>query len=399
MTIKVHRGTNQIGGSIIEIATSCTRIFFDIGINLEEKETVIVPKIEGLFYGKRNCDGVFISHYHSDHIGLLPNLLPNIPIYMGEKAYHIYVSAASYRGVNVSFAPIFLYDANKVQIGDIGITPICCDHSAYDSYMFLIEADGKIVLYTGDFRANGRSDFEVLLSALPEVDVIIIEGTTLSHETFEQNIEEEKLEEIASNYIKKHAGPAFIMMSAMNIDRLITAYHAAQSTHRLFLEDIYTAEIASVAHKDILAPNKDKQIRGFTTGGDKKNEKLQHYGNAKIGKYEISKKPFIMCVRQSMKNYLAKLNELLSFEDGVLFYAMWKGYMKQPEMQDFIRFMQGKGVKLHILHTSGHADALTIDKLIEATNAKIIIPVHTENAEWFKRYSQSKKISNGELVI
>ena len=36
MNIKVHRGQNQIGGSIIEISTEKARIFLDIGIELDE---------------------------------------------------------------------------------------------------------------------------------------------------------------------------------------------------------------------------------------------------------------------------------------------------------------------------------------------------------------------------
>ena len=32
MIIQIHRGQNQIGGSIIEISDGTTRLFFDIGI-------------------------------------------------------------------------------------------------------------------------------------------------------------------------------------------------------------------------------------------------------------------------------------------------------------------------------------------------------------------------------
>ena len=35
---------------------------------------------------------------------------------------------------------------------------------------------------------------------------------------------------------------------------------------------------------------------------------------------------FIICIRPSMINYLEKLNEISSFENGILFYSMWKGY-------------------------------------------------------------------------
>ena len=87
-----------------------------------------------------------------------------------------------------------------------------------------------------------------------------------------------------------------------------------------------------------------------------------------------------------MKNYLNKLNEIVSFEDGVLFYGMWKGYLEQPELKKFIEFMEEKGVSVHILHTSGHADEMTIDRLIKRVKPKTIIPVHTENQELFERY-------------
>ena len=382
MNIHIHRGQNQIGGSIIEISDDKTRLFFDIGINLDESDEVEVPEIDGLFYGVPNCDGVFISHYHSDHLGLTDKLLDGIPVFMGEKAYDIITAAANYREKRIPFTPQFIYDREKITIGDFTITPYLCDHSAFDSYMFLIENGGKTVLYTGDFRANGRLDFDALLEDLPVVDVLITEGTTLTREERE-NIQEELLEEIAVNYIQDQKGPVFTMMSAQNIDRLVTVQNIADQTDRVFLQDIYTAQIAKSC--GVLS---DK-ARVFMTGGDKQYQQLQQFNTVKIGKYAISKTPFLMCVRQSMKNYLAKLNDLVSFEGGVLFYGMWKGYMEQPEMKEFLDWIESKGVKVHILHTSGHADSITIEKIVEATSPKTIIPVHTENADWFYKYEPS----------
>ena len=71
-----------------------------------------------------------------------------------------------------------------------------------------------------------------------------------------------------------------------------------------------------------------------------------------------------------MKNYLAKLNDLVSFGGGVLFYGMWKGYMEQPEMKEFPDWMTSKGVKVHILHTSGHTDSITIEKQLNQHHLK-----------------------------
>ena len=383
MNIKVHRGQNQIGGSIIEISSNNARVFFDIGIELDENKDTEVPQIEGLFCGEKNCDAVIISHYHSDHIGLAEHLLPNIPIYMGNEAFKLMKAAYDYRDIDINFIPSLIEDYKEFTIKDLKITPILCDHSAYGSYMFLIEADGETTLYTGDFRANGRMDFEKLLDKVPCVDNLIIEGTTLSREDNTENIPEEKLEEIAVDFLRSYDGPVFIMMSAMNIDRLITAQNIAKRTDRVFLEDIYTADIASS-----IGISKEN-TRVFMTGGDKQYDMLQSkYSDIKIGKNEIAKKTFIMCVRSSMKNYLSKLNDLVSFENGVLFYGMWKGYLEKPNTREFINFMEDKGVKTHILHTSGHADSYTIDRLIKDVNPKQIIPVHTENAHWFNKYNK-----------
>ena len=121
---------------------------------------------------------------------------------------------------------------------------------------------------------------------------------------------------------------------------MTSAKNIAKRTNRVFLEDIYTADITT----SIGMTTDD--VRVFMTGGDKQYEKLQKYSNVKIGKNEISKKPFLMCIRSSMKNYLAKLNELVSFEDGVLFYGMWKGYLERPETKEFIEFMETLNVSV-----------------------------------------------------
>lgn len=380
MNIKIHRGQNQIGGSIIEISSNQARIFLDIGIELDEGKDVEVPQIEGLFCGEKNCDAVIISHYHSDHIGLIDYILPDIPVYMGNEAYKVMKAAYDYRDIEINFEPVFIEDGKEFIIRDIKITPFLCDHSAFGSYMLLIETNGETALYTGDFRANGRMDFNKLLDKIPCVDNLIIEGTTLSREENIENIPEEKLEEIAVNYLKNYNGPVFIMMSAMNIDRVVTAKNIAKRTNRVFLEDIYTADITTS-----IGMSKEN-TRVFMTGGGKQYEMLQKYSGVKTGKDEIARTPFVMCIRSSMKNYLSKLNELISFENGVLFYGMWKGYLERTGTRDFIAFMEKKGVKTHILHTSGHADSKTIDKLIADVKPKRIIPVHTENAKWFDRY-------------
>ena len=72
-----------------------------------------------------------------------------------------------------------------------------------------------------------------------------------------------------------------------------------------------------------------------------------------------------------------------AFENGLLIYSMWHGYKTKEALRDLLDYVVSEGMEIRDIHTSGHADAGTIRKLIEKTNPKRIIPVHTENAQWF----------------
>jgi ribonuclease J len=62
-------------------------------------------------------------------------------------------------------------------LGPFTIIPFFVDHSAYDSYAVLVEAEGKRLSSTGDFRAYGRKGS--LTEKLPpkNVNVLLMEGT------------------------------------------------------------------------------------------------------------------------------------------------------------------------------------------------------------------------------
>ncbi|MDF2674929.1 MAG: beta-lactamase domain protein, partial [Clostridiales bacterium] len=164
MRIIVHRGSNQIGGTIIELKTKNNRIIFDVGQvlpDIDDAEKVEIserPIVSGLFKGeKKGIDAVFISHGHGDHIGLLPFVNDDIPVFMGEKTVNIYNRISRFVGEDVNIKPKgFLRHEEPIVIGDFKIIPFLVDHSAYDSYSFIIYGDDKCVVYTGDIREHGK---------------------------------------------------------------------------------------------------------------------------------------------------------------------------------------------------------------------------------------------------
>ena len=397
MEINIIRGQNQIGGSIIEISSKSTKIILDIGSNLEDKE-IVVPEIDGLFKGKAKYDGVLISHYHSDHVGLATRILPEIQIYMGEKSYEIHKVSNEYMEKEYLKEPKIFKGEEEFFIGDIKITPYLCDHSAFDSYMFLLDCEGKKLLYTGDFRSNGRKSFEPLLRKLPKVDVLITEGTNLSNNKIGKiNLTEKELEKKGIELLEGNDKPVFVLMAATNIDRIVTFYKIANATKRLFLLDTYAGLITDTIGGNIPNPGTFSNVRMFLTNQNK-YKILENYQKNKIGRKGIVNSNFMMCVRNSMKQYLENYPEGFSFEGCTMFYSMWEGYKKQENIKEFLEFMEEKGVKIISLHTSGHADEKDFDKLIKKVEPKIISPVHTENSEWFKRYENCEVICDKNII-
>jgi len=380
MKLHIYRGQNQIGGNIIEISTDTTKILLDVGLELDDDSNQTLPEIHGLF-DYAGYDAIFISHYHGDHIGLAYYAHKGIPIYIGEASYNIIKASDLYKKKATITPKGFLHNKKPIIVGDITITPYLCDHSAFDSYMLLCEADGESVLYTGDFRSNGRKFFGALLRALPKnVNKLLCEGTTLSRNN-RTTITEQELEERATDLFRSTTGPVFVLQSSMNIDRIVTMYRAAKRSSRIFLEEVYMADIATAAGENIPNPSFD-DVYAFITSPSKFSMLTKYERRA--GKSFISKKPFVMCVRNSMLRYLKSFAGKMSFENGLLVYSFWSGYRETESMKNFLSECEKLGLRIVTLHTSGHADESTIKKLIEAVNPKVLIPIHTENAQRFK---------------
>lgn len=385
MKVIIHRGENQIGGNIIEVATETTRILLDAGRELDEEE-VRLPDIAGLFDAPA-FDAVFFSHYHGDHLGLAYYIDKRIPLYLGQASKRIVQAADRYKHTESIYPAGSLVHGKPIRIGDISVTPFLCDHSAFDSYMLLCEADGEKILYTGDFRANGRKSFDRLLRDLPDhVDRLICEGTTLSRGGYVP-VTESELEEHAVRLLRETDGPVFVLQSSANIDRIVTMYRAAKRTDRIFLQELFMAELAAAAGSNIPNPAFE-DVYAFITN-PKRYEELKKY--RRMGQDGIAKARFVMCVRSSMLRYLQSLSTKMSFNGGLLIYSMWSGCRTQPEIVAFLAACEEMGLRVVQLHTSGHADADTIRTLIERVHPGEIIPVHTENAAWFFAESGGKR--------
>ena len=155
LKVNILRGKDKIGENLIEVSDGKTKILLECGVALEptEKSKLIETQVLNTEY-----DAIIITHYHADHSALLKTHLKTKKIFISKGAFNVleYCNAISEENKK---RIEFLKDQKTFSIGEITCKPYLCDHSAFDSYMIEIKKDGENVLYTGDFRSNGRKKY------------------------------------------------------------------------------------------------------------------------------------------------------------------------------------------------------------------------------------------------
>jgi ribonuclease J len=428
MQLTIHRGTKEIGGSCIEVRTAATRLVLDLGLPLVDgnrepfdsraalakstevlKAERVIPPILGLFDTEHPPpDGVLLSHAHLDHAGLLHLSRPEVPIFATSGTSKMMLAAAVFaaqKGLDRNrFREVVSEQA--FQIGDCRITPLAVDHSIFGSVAFLIEADGKTILYSGDFRNHGRKPGMIrgLLDHLKTktVDALIVEGTHFGAER-EQGLTEYQLEDRIVELVQ--SAPALVMatFSALDVDRIVTLSKAAQKAGRIFVVDAYTAFVLYLIGRQarVPRPSKDMGIRVFFNylferrNLDTIREKFQ---DDRIELAEILAEPtkYLIVFRPSMVQF--DFQGQLPPQCRCL-YGYWKGYLTKSdwvELQNQIAQVGGDFIPAHV---SGHAYVEDIISFVNSVNAKIVIPIHTFEPQMYQdHFSNVCLLNDGQQL-
>lgn len=369
MKLCIHRGTHQIGGIAAEIATETTRILIDMGDELSlDPGFVSAPlHIPGVTDANGRCDAVLFTHYHGDHTGQMLRIRPDIPLYAGALAKDIMrlSSAHSWKKDKVLCRRIetirTFYAGMPFLIGDIQITPFGIDHSAVDSYLFLIEADGKCILYTGDFRLHGvrgKTMDKILDRRIGKVDAIITEGTTVSR-TDGKTVTEWELQARVRNYLQQYKY-VFVLCATTNLDRIFALARAVPRGKYCICDD----------YQKMLVETVSKHWSGISSFYEMpKLLSFKHHPPARFA--ELGG---LMFVRAN-----SKFGAIICQYDpaqSILLYSMWDGYRTKPgsTIPDFLALTD----TWETLHTSGHASPEDLRHVIEKADPQLVIPMHTD---------------------
>ncbi|GAG83422.1 unnamed protein product, partial [marine sediment metagenome] len=197
------------------------------------------PDIKGLYRDEEKAiDGILISHSHMDHYGFLKFVNPDIPIYMSEGAKILVEISDIFIPYKIGKLNVKTIDKIKnFAIGEFKIDSYLVDHSAFDARAFLIEAEGKRLFYSGDFRGHGRKSilFKGMVNNPPKgIDCLLMEGSMLGRD--KQLYEnEDAIQAKIAKILRKRGNITFLFTSSQNIDRLVSAYKACLRTGSIFV--------------------------------------------------------------------------------------------------------------------------------------------------------------------
>jgi ribonuclease J len=399
----------EIGGNIIQLKTKESRIFLDMGVNFQRRRKYyddifikpsskdelirvgVLPNLD-IFQltNKTFCDGVLISHAHSDHYKFISFLNRNIPIYLSTESAGIISSIYQtlpktfendFSGLN--FRPF--KNSKSFKINDIEVVPIEVNHSIIGAYSFLLYTDNLRIFYTGDFKIDGRRKelFQQLVNQLKDekIDILITEATRVIDFSLTSESDVEKnLQEVLS----KGKSLTFIDVSLLDLDRINTIF-----------------EVSTFLKKDVIIPPKLAyyllSLRERLSFKLSTHQKLLIYDNGKPQKEEWIKETFSSYPRSNiiLKNEILKeparyifvntflspteLKELEPPEGSIFIHSSSEPFDEERELSytRLVNWLEFFGIPSCNIHSSGHIDIFSLRDFVREIKPKITIPIHT----------------------
>ena len=391
MNIKVYRGTHQIGGCVTEYEYHGWHLFVDYGEELPGGPKTGDLQVEGLTYGDISKSALLITHYHGDHIGCIPKLPKDLPIFMGRMSRDIQMELSNrlqmvdvfHRNMSERLKTVHTFEPGRpFSWGSFHIMPVTVDHSAFDAYAFKVEAGGVSAFHTGDFRTHGfRSGrlSDVIEKFVGKVNYVVCEATNVSRPLAASQSEHD-LQKEYQELFKENKGNV-VYASSTNIDRQFGLYHAAKNAGRVFIIDEYQKKIMDiVTQRDSL------------------------WSKSRLYQFSEHYKPFVLSVLKGefwmndrFKDLLEKKGYVLmarsnpTFDSLIkripgekqVYLSMWDGYVDKSKAAYNEQLAKSLGKGYLRMHTSGHCDMNSLREVFRLLHPKAIVPIHTEKPEDF----------------
>ncbi|MFX1365114.1 MAG: hypothetical protein ACFFCE_17800 [Promethearchaeota archaeon] len=319
----------------------------------------------------------------------------------------------------------------KTSNGNINITQYTVDHSIPGACAYIIENNGRSIIYTGDFRRHGfhsewiNKFIEYAHNSNPIS--IITEGTRVpSVEEFRSGVyrsndqTEQDVEMRSRDLIRRHPGLLIVNFPTRNLDRILLYYDLARKYDRIFtitpknflLIDSFRSRLDNMEEKviqefysDYNFPKFDDEYfkiylprKGwgkYETQDYKTYEKIIFENFDYITYKDIQMDPdrYLIYLDYYMLGQLIDLNQ----DPNTVIYinSTTDPFTEEMTLQEekLNAWLERFGIlKTETIHSSGHCNVDDLIDALQKIDADNIIPIHTEHPETFEEFGLSGKI-------
>jgi len=404
MKITIHRGAAGQGGNCVELCSGKSRILLDYGLPQGVADPYAAElNIPGLY--DKSPDpllALIISHTHLGHYGGLLGrpLNPGVKVYMSEIMEDVArITSKMPRKANKLPLGIYHFRRNqKFIVGRFVITPFLMDHSSAESFAFLVESEGKRVVYTGHFRDHGpkAAAFKQFLAAdIGALDALITEGAQAD---IDKGPAEQEVMDQAQVKAKGLEGPLFVMCAGQDVGMLTHLALLAFKTRRFLVVDGYSAlvleRVKLLAQKhgvDLKVPGLDTPfLRVLRSAATQRVYAMSEYAETfrrmrdKLYGWDWVRDNLdrlVIPVRANSELWAGE--EIKDLRGGTLLYSAWEDYGEEPGMRETLDWFRAQGLAEVPAPLASHAYFSAIRKLVENKKPRFIVPVNTAHTEKF----------------
>ncbi len=426
MRIGFFDGVREIGGNKILIEQNGRAILLDFGKRFAANNTYFNDYLPGREWNNPNdyvatgelppfkhfykntisedvkamdvqIEGVFFSHAHLDHIGLIDFIGDSIPKYMSaysREALHFF----NEKGIIKKVKNVRIFDG-PVEAAGFKVKPIPTDHDIPGSFATEIETPKGTIFYTGDIYFHGRypekSKQFVEYAKSKNPYILITEGTRFGWGAVISPIEEELKEEILS-VLDQCEGLLFGNPYEPHISRMLTFFEVAMARNRNFVVTLPYAFVLK-HYADIGDKNAQKILENKRTFVYNPRRELKEWEKTFQDKFIGAED-----VNNEQKNTVMLLDfkstpELLDIkpEKGAIYIHSGGEPLASLDAENtkiLTNWLKLFKIPYFRIHTPGHAPQQKLLWMAREINPQILLPIHTQIPERFEIVSDSVKI-------
>ncbi len=394
-------------------------------------------------------DAVLLTHAHVDHCAYISYLREDIPIYCSEESklimqnfdetgsdqyitlkerFQIYenkkgeISRATGDKVAIPRKIETFQSGKEFSIDSIKVEPLPVDHSIPGVHAFILHTSDGSIGNTADLRFHGRrkDDTEKFVQRCAEsdLDVLLCEGTRVDAEP--SLLTEYDVESKVADIVNNTRGLVICGYPIRDLDRLQSFYIAAKQTNRYLVIDMKQAYLLKLFNESATQKGKypsptDKHVKIYIQRGswgliDKDIQKFTE--KQLLADYGMWQREFLdypnavdyRDIHKKQNDYifycsdfrLQDLIDIKPIEGSSYIRSLTEPFNTEMEIKEdqvknwFVHFgVLKKEQDWHQIHVSGHGDGEQIKYVIENTNSKKLIPIHTEHDEYHKKWHKN----------